>query len=117
MANGANGRKARVVVVEGQLHAGSAEVLDAGWKMETLTVDQQNYKDYVADRVAHGWSAADVAEYKEAVGDLMSTGTEDDKAAAREFWQLMAIERRYGSAAGINARIRRSIEQGRRMAA
>ena len=85
--------------------------------METLTVDQQNYKDYVADRVAHGWSAADVAEYKEAVGDLMSTGTEDDKAAAREFWQLMAIERRYGSAAGINARIRRSIEQGRRMAA
>lgn len=103
--------------MEGQLHAGSAEVLDAGWKMETLTVDQQNYKDYVADRVAHGWSAEDVAEYKEAVGDLMATGTDADKAAAREFWQLMANERRYGSAAGINARIRRSIEQGRRLAA
>ena len=85
--------------------------------METLTVDQQNYKHYVADRVAHGWSVADVAEYKEAVGDLMATGTEDDKAAAREFWQLNANERRYGSAAGINARIRRSIEQGRRLAA
>ena len=84
---------------------------------EDVNVDRQNYKDYVADRVAHGWSAADVAEYKEAVGDLMATGTEDDKAAAREFWQLNANERRYGSAAGINARIRRSIEQGRRLAA
>ena len=85
--------------------------------METLTVDQQNYKHYVADRVAHGWSVADVAEYKEAVGDLMTTGTDDEKSAAREFWQFKADERRYGSAAGINARIRRSIEQGRRLAA
>ena len=85
--------------------------------METLTVDQQNYKDYVADRVAHGWSATDVAEYKAAVGDLMTAGTDEDKAAAREFWQLMANERRYGSAAGINARIRQSINASRRLAA
>ena len=85
--------------------------------METLTVDQQNYKDYVTDRVAHGWSVADVAEYKEAVGDLMATGADDEKSAAREFWQLKSDERRYGSAAGINARIRQSINSSRRLAA
>ena len=82
--------------------------------METLTVDQQNYKAYVADRVKHGWSVADVAEYKEAVGDLMTTGTDDEKAAASEFWALKSDSK---AAHGINSRIRQTLASDRRMAA
>ena len=82
----------------------AAQILDKGTHVETLTVDQQNYKAYVADRVKHGWSVADVAEYKEAVGDLMTTGTDDEKAAASEFWAL-------------KANIRQTLASDRRMAA
>ena len=82
--------------------------------METLTMDQQNYKSYVADRKANGgWSDADVAEYRAEVARIMKSGTDDEKAAASEFWALKAKQ----SVPDINARIRRSIEQGRRMAA
>ena len=80
--------------------------------------DRDNYAAYVADRKENGgWTASDVAEYRAEVERIMMSGTDDEKAAASEFWQLNANERRYGYAAGINARIRRSIEQGRRMAA
>lgn len=81
--------------------------------METLTVDQQNYKAYVADRVKHGWSVADVAEYKEAVGDLMTTGTDDEKAAASEFWAMKVDS---NSAYGVNSRIHQRLASDRRMA-
>lgn len=78
--------------------------------MENLTVDQQNYKSYVADRVAHGgWSPADVSEYRSAVAVLMRSGTEDEKQSAREFWRLKAAEATYSSASGINQRIRFSL--------
>ena len=84
----------------------AVQILDKGTHVETLTVDQQNYKAYVADRVKHGWSVADVAEYKEAVGDLMTTGTDDEKAAASEFWALKVD---CNAAHGINQRIRQSL--------
>ena len=76
--------------------------------------DRDNYKAYVADRKENGgWTAADVAEYRTEVERIMKSGTDDEKAAASEFWALKAKQ----SAPNINARIRRSIEQGRRMAA
>ena len=76
--------------------------------------DRDNYAAYVAGRKANGgWSDADVAEYRAEVARIMKSGTDDEKAAASEFWALKAKQ----SVPEINARIRRSIEQGRRMAA
>lgn len=77
--------------------------------------DRDNYAAYVADRKENGgWTAADVAEYRAEVERIMKSGTDDEKAAASEFW---AEKAKQSQAAGINARIRRSIEQGRRLAA
>ena len=76
--------------------------------------DRDNYKAYVADRKENGgWTDADVAEYRAEVERIMKSGTDDEKVAASEFWALKSKQ----SAPNINARIRRSIEQGRRMAA
>ncbi len=76
--------------------------------------DRDNYAAYIADRKEYGgWTAADVAEYRAEVERIMKTGTDDEKAAASEFWALKSKQ----SAPNINARIRRSIEQGRRIAA
>ena len=83
--------------------------------METLTVDQQNYKDYVADRVRFGgWSEGDVAEYRVAVADVMKNGTADEKQSARDFWRIKAAP---GPEAGINERIRASLAEEKRKAA
>ena len=77
--------------------------------------DRDNYAAYIADRKEYGgWTAADVAEYRAEVERIMKSGTDDEKVAASEFW---AEKAKQSQAAGINARIRRSIEQGRRMAA
>ena len=76
--------------------------------------DRDNYAAYIADRKENGgWTTADVAEYRAEVERIMQSGTDDDKAAASEFWALKAKQ----SVPDINARIRRSIEQGRRLAA
>ena len=76
--------------------------------------DRDNYKAYVADRKENGgWTDADVAEYFDEVERIMKSGNDDEKAAASEFWELKAKQ----SVPDINARIRRSIEHGRRMAA
>ncbi len=76
--------------------------------------DRDNYAAYIADRKENGgWTAADVAEYRAEVERIMKSGTDDEKAAASEFWALKSKQ----SAPNINARIRRSIEQGRRLAA
>ena len=76
--------------------------------------DRDNYAAYVADRKENGgWTTADVAEYRAEVERIMQSGTDDEKAAASEFWALKAKQ----SVPDINARIRRSIEQGRRKAA
>ena len=73
--------------------------------METLTVDQQNYKAYVADRKENGgWTQADVVEYRGEVERIMKSGTDDEKAAASEFWAL-------------KVNIRKTLASDRRMAA
>ena len=77
--------------------------------------DRDNYAAYIADRKGNGgWTASDVAEYRAEVERIMMSGTDDEKAAASEFW---AEKAKQSQSACINARIRRSIEQGRRIAA
>ena len=69
-------------------------------------IDRDNYKAYVADRKENGgWTDADVAEYRTEVERIMKSGTDDEKAAASEFWSLKAKELQ---STGINARIRQS---------
>ena len=86
----------------------------AKFKADKSQVDRDNYAAYIADRKENGgWTAADVAEYRTEVERIMKSGTDDEKAAASEFWALKSKQ----SAPNINARIRSSIEQGRRMAA
>lgn len=77
--------------------------------------DRENYRAYVADRVEHGgWSAEDVAEYKAEAGRIMTDGTDDEKDAAREFWEH---KRHRNPDVGINDRIRASIAAENRLAA
>ena len=86
----------------------------AKFKADKSQADRDNYAAYIADRKENGgWTAADVAEYRTEVERIMKSGTDDEKAAASEFWALKSKQ----SAPNINARIRRSIEQGRRVAA
>ena len=86
----------------------------AKFKADKSQVDRDNYAAYIADRKENGgWTQADVVEYRGEVERIMKSGTDDEKAAASEFWALKAKQ----SVPDINARIRRSIEQGRRMAA
>ena len=83
-------------------------------KSDHVATDRRNYKAYVDDRVVNGgWTDEDVAEYRAEVERIMQSGTDDEKSAASEFWALKAKQ----SVPDINARIRRSIEQGRRLAA
>ncbi len=77
--------------------------------------DRENYSSYVADRIENGWSSADAAEYRSEVGRIMAEGTDDEKAAAREFWAHKAATRPAES--GINQRIRASIAAEKREAA
>lgn len=73
--------------------------------------DRDNYKAYVADRKENGgWTDADVAEYFDEVERIMKRGTDDEKAAASEFWALKAGR---NSARGINQRIRSSLSQAK----
>ena len=53
--------------------------------------DRDNYAAYIADRKdIGGWSSGDVAEYRAEVERIMKYGTDDEKAAASEFWALKA---------------------------
>jgi phage host-nuclease inhibitor protein Gam len=74
-----------------------------------LEMDRENYAAYVQDRVENGWSTADVKEYRDEVKRIMLSGTDDEKAAASEFWAHKR-EQMIGSAKGINERIRAVIE-------
>ena len=86
----------------------------AKFKADKSQIDRDNYAAYIADRKQNGgWTDTDVAEYRAEVERIMKRGTDDEKAAASEFWALKAKQ----SVPDINARIRRSIEQGRRLAA
>lgn len=75
-------------------------------RADSSEIDRKNYAAYIADRIENGWSAEDVAEYKAEVGRIMTEGSDDEKAAAREFW---AHKRCRNSEVGINERIRASI--------
>jgi hypothetical protein len=78
---------------------------------------------YLVVHVAHGFVAAvrtdelslleTVEQGRTVVFDLMDGYFYNDPAAASEFWALKAKQ----SVPDINARIRRSIEQGRRLVA
>ena len=79
--------------------------------------DRVNYSAYVAGRVEFGgWSDEDVAEYRNEIAQVMKSGTDDEKRAAREFWELKALES-VTTVAGINQRIRAENEEDKRMAA
>lgn len=83
-------------------------------KADSSEIDRSNYAAYVAGRMENGWTDADVAEYRAEVGRIMTSGTADEKAAAREFWAHKATA---NPETGINARIRASIAAEKREAA
>lgn len=79
-------------------------------KSEADSEDQarENYAAYLSDRRDNGgWSEDDAAEYKAEAGRIMSAGTADEKAAAREFWAHKAGQ--FVPNHRINERIRESI--------
>lgn len=82
---------------------------------ERTQSDRALYAAAVAEFEASGWwSAADLAEYREIAAQVMKNGTDDEKAAAREFWQDRSGWLDAGN--GINQRIRNSLEDERRAA-
>ena len=79
----------------------------AKFKADKSQVDRDNYAAYIADRKESGeWTQADCAEYRAEVERIMKAGTDDEKAAASEFWALKVDN---NAAHGINARIRQSL--------
>jgi hypothetical protein len=83
-----------------------AKIESAEYKLE---MDRENYAAFVQERIDDGWSPADVNEYRDEVKRIMLSGTDDEKAAASEFWAHKR-EQMIGSAKGINERIRADIE-------
>ena len=84
-------------------------------KADKSQVDRDNYAAYIADRKENGgWTQADVVEYRGEVERIMKSGTDDEKAAASEFWALKAGS---NAAHGANSSIRQSLASDRRMAA
>jgi len=94
------------------------EKMAAGHRQHQSEVDAQinrdNYAAYVQSMREAGWTAEDVAEYFVEVERIMKSGTDDERAAAREFWQIKMADSR---ANGSNERIRQSIAEGKRKAA
>lgn len=90
-----------------------AKIESAEYKLE---MDRENYAAYLQDRIENGWTKADVHEYRDEVKRIMASGTDDEKAAASEFWAHKR-EQMIGSARGVNERIRADIDAlGRREA-
>lgn len=58
-----------------------------------MDFDMRKAAGYVEDRIAHGWTATDVVEYRGEVARIRKTGTDDEKLAAMEFWALKETER------------------------
>lgn len=56
-------------------------------------MDMSNAAAYVADRIASGWTPADVADYRAEVARINKSGTEDEQRAAEEFWSAKEQER------------------------
>jgi hypothetical protein len=93
-------------LMDRELAEAQAKIESAEYKLE---MDRDNYAAYVQDRIESGWSKADVKEYRDEVKRIMQSGTDDEKAAASEFWAHKR-EQMIGSAKGINERIRADIE-------
>jgi hypothetical protein len=93
-------------LMDRELAEAQAKIESAEYKLE---IDRENYAAYVQDRVESGWTPADVKEYRDEVKRIMKSGTDDEKAAASEFWAHKR-EQMIGSAKGINERIRADIE-------
>jgi hypothetical protein len=93
-------------LMDRELAEAQAKIESAEYKLE---MDRENYAAYVQDRVESGWAPADVKEYRDEVKRIMKSGTDDEKAAASEFWAHKR-EQMIGSAKGINERIRADIE-------
>ena len=84
-------------------------------KADKSQVDRDNYAAYIADRNENGeWTQDDVVEYRDEVERIMKSGTDDEKAAASEFWAMKVDS---NSAYGVNSRIRKTLASDRRMAA
>ena len=81
-----------------------ARLQGAKEKADQAAADRALYAAAVRMFEASGWwSSAQLLAYRELVAQLMRSGSDDEKQAAREFW----TERGGGnSALGINARIR-----------
>ena len=87
----------------------------AKFKADKSQVDRDNYAAYIADRKENGgWTQTDVAEYRAEVERIMKSGTDDEKAAASEFWAMKVDS---NSAYGVNSRIHQRLASDRRMAA
>lgn len=101
-------------LIDRELAEAQAKIEYAEYQLE---MDRENYASYVQDRIENGgWNKADVKEYRDEVKRIMKEGTDDEKAAASEFWAHKR-EQMIGSAKGINERIRADIEElGRREA-
>lgn len=79
-------------------------------KKANIDVNRANYHAYVADRVeCGGWTPEDSAEYHRNVASVMRSGTDDEKAAAREFWAAKAVCAI--PAIGVNDRIKARIKE------
>lgn len=79
----------------------------AKFKADKSQIDRDNYAAYIADRKERGgWTQADVSEYRNEVERIMKSGTDDEKAAASEFWALKADS---NAAHGINSCIRQNL--------
>ena len=74
---------------------------------------RDNYKAYTSDRLANGWTKEDLTEYRRQVERIMSSGTDDEKLAASEFWE----SKRHKPEEGINDRIKASLHQEQKVAA
>ena len=79
-------------------------------RADAMQRDRKNYQTYVTDRIeAGGWTTEDVEEYRGEVERIMQRGTEDEQAAAREFWTAKAVCA--VPAIGINDRIKARIKE------
>ena len=86
-----------------------ARLQGAKEKADQAAADRALYAAAVRMFEASGWwSSAQLLAYRELVAQLMRSGSDDEKQAAREFW----IDRAGNSALGINARIRESLAHG-----
>ena len=60
---------------------------EAKKKADADNIHRVNYQRYIKSRIESGhWTETDVSEYKAEVKRIMTSGTDDEKQAAREFW-------------------------------